>query len=439
MRFKESGTVELKLKVVDDIKKEVIAFANSDGGTLYIGVADDGVVVGVSDPDEVILQINNMLRDSIKPDITMFIQSSTEIADSKEIVVVTVQRGTERPYYLAVKGLRPEGVYVRQGLSSIPATDTAIRRMIKETDGESYEELRSLNQDLTFETAIAEFSQRKVEFGTAQMITLGLLNSDKIYTNLGLLLSDQCVHSIKVAVFQDDSLRVFKDRREFDGSLFKQLNDAYAFIDLHNPIHATFDKLMRIDTRDYPEDAVREALLNAVVHREYAMGGSILAKIFPDRIEFISIGGLLRGIELADIMSGCSICRNPLLAGVFYRLQLIEAYGTGMPKIFEAYAGSGREPKIEVTPNVFKIVLPNINATAATLNPVNPIVSQEEQILQLAREKGKINRKDVEVLLELSQTPTGQLLRRLVEDGSLVKSGNGKNTRYVPVIGVRLH
>ena len=430
MYFKESETVELKQTVVDDIKKEVIAFANSSGGTLYIGVTDDGVIIGLKNPEDALLQVNNMLRDAIKPDITMFAQSRIETINGNAVISVTVGRGTERPYYLAGKGLRPEGVYVRHGTASVPATDTAIRRMIKETDGDNYEEIRSLNQNLTFEEADNEFARRGVELGTAQMMTLGLMNSDGIFTNLGLLLSDQCVHSIKVAVFQDNSMRVFKDRREFNGSLFKQINDAYEFIDIHNSVQATFDKLLRIDTRSYPEDAVRESLLNAVVHREYAMSGSILVKMFPDRIEFISIGGLLRGIELDDIMSGYSICRNTQLAAIFYRLQLIEAYGTGMQKIFESYSNSETQPKIEVTANVFKITLPNSNAPKALKQIARPL-SSDERIIDLVREKGVIDRKDVEQLLEITQTPAGQILKKLVEAGSIVKSGNGKNTKYL--------
>lgn len=431
MLLKESETVELKERAIDEIKKSIVAFANTGGGTIYIGVADSGEVVGVEQPNEVLLQINNMLRDSIKPDVTMFAQSIEETAEGKSIIAVTVQRGTERPYYIAAKGLRPAGVFVRQGAASVPATDTAIRHMIKETDGENYEALRSLNQDLSFEAARTEFAARKVEFGASQMMTLGLTNNDKLYTNLGLLLSDQCVHSIKVAVFQDNAMKVFKDRREFGGSLFRQMSEAYDFVDLHNPIRSTFDKLLRIDTRDFPEAAVREALINALVHREYAMSGSVLVKMFPDRIEFISIGGLLRGIELADIMSGFSICRNPHLAAVFYRLQLIEAYGTGMQKIMEAYADSGKEPSIEVTPNVFKVILPNINSTEKVQNG-KVMKTSEEKVAALAKEKGQIERKDVESLLGISQTPAGQLLKRLTEQGLLIKNGKGKNTRYYP-------
>ena len=427
MRFKESETVELKQTVVEDIKKEIIAFANSSGGTLYIGVADDGTVIGVSNPEDALLQINNMLRDAIKPDVTMFTQSTIEIYDGKSVILITIQRGTERPYYLAGKGLRPEGVYIRHGAASVPATDSSIRRMIKETDGDNYEEIRSLNQELTFVEASAEFARRGIEFGEAQMVTLGILNNDKIYTNLGLLLSDQCTHSIKVAVFQDDSMKVFKDRREFSGSLFKQLNEAYGFIDIHNPIVSTFDKLLRIDTRSYPEDAVRETLLNAVTHREYSMSGSILVKIFPDRIEFNSIGGLIHGIELADIMNGYSICRNEQLSKVFYRLQLIEAYGTGMPKIFENYQRHGRTPKIDLSPNVFKIILPNIHAITKSSSTLDA----DERVLSLVKEIGQTDRKSVENLLGITQTPAGQILKNLVTAGFLVKIGRGKNTKYL--------
>ena len=134
-------------------KKEIIAFANCEGGKLYIGIQDDGTVSGLDNPDEASLQISNMVRDSIKPDLTMFLHYETLTVDGKRIVVVDIQQGTERPYYIAKKDLRPEGVYVRQGYSAVPATNTAIRRMIKETDGDRFEEMRSLEQRLTFESA----------------------------------------------------------------------------------------------------------------------------------------------------------------------------------------------------------------------------------------------------------------------------------------------
>ena len=108
------------------------------------------------------------------------------------------------------------------------------------------------------------------------MQTLKITSSDGLYTNLGLLLSDQCPHTVKAAVFEGTDQSVFKDRREFSGSLMRQLDEAYDYIDFHNRTHATFQKLLRVDTRDYPEVAVREALLNSLVHRDYSFRTSTL-------------------------------------------------------------------------------------------------------------------------------------------------------------------
>ena len=429
MMYRESETVELKSVVVEDIKKEVIAFANSDGGKLYIGIADDGMVVGVDNADEVTQQVANMVRDSIKPDVTMFIHYETKEENGKQIVVADIQRGTNRPYYLAKKGLRPEGVYVRQGTSSVPATDAAIRRMIKETDGDSFEMMRALEQDLTFTDTEKEFMKRNLEFEQPQKQTLMLYTRDGIYTNLAYLLSDQCALTVKVAVFQGTDQSVFKDRREFSGSLLRQLNDVYSYIDLSNSTRATFEGLLRIDTRAYPEVAVREALLNSLVHRDYSFSASTLISIYTDRIEFVSIGGLMPGIDIDDIMMGVSVCRNPQLANVFYRLQLIEAYGTGMKKILSAYAGMKVQPTVEKSNNAFKIVLPNVTAEPTPI-PTDPN-AQEEIILQLAADNEGVTRADVEKALGVSTSTAFRILRQMTKDGRLAQTGSARNTKYI--------
>ena len=305
-----------------------------------------------------------------------------------------------------------------------------IRQMIKETDGDSYEEMRSLEQELTFEQTGQEFERREIAFGQQQMKTLKILNADNIYTNLGLLLSDQCVHTIKAAVFQDTDQSIFKDRREFSGSLLRQLNDVYSYIDMHNQTHSTFDELLRIDTLDYPKVAVREALLNSLVHRDYAFRASTLISIYSDRIEFVSVGGLLPGIGLDDIMEGLSVCRNPNLANVFYRLQLIEAYGTGMRKIMGAYADAKQKPVIKNTSNAFKIILPNINSGIPSVSN-SPEGDSESKILALLKSKQAVTRIDVEKLLEVSTSTALRLLKHMAENGILLPIGKGKNTKYV--------
>lgn len=430
MIFQESETVELKEIVVDDIKKEIIAFANGEGGRLYIGVRDDGTVTGLESVDNVSLQISNMVRDAIKPDLTMFLHYKTIEIEEKQVLEIEIQRGTERPYYIAKKGLRPEGVYVRQGYSAVPANDTAIRRMIKETDGDRFEEMRSLEQNLTFVETSREFARRNVEFGLQQMKTLKLLNNDGIYTNLGLLLSEQCKHTIKVAVFQGTDQSVFKDRREFSGSLFKQLNEVYEYIDIHNQTQSTFNKLLRVDTRDYPEDALREALLNLMVHRDYGFQASALISIYEDRIEFVSVGGLVSGIDLEDIMMGISVCRNQNLANVFYRLQLIEAYGTGIRKILNAYHDVKQKPEIQHTQNAFKIILPNRNQSLERKEEYEVLSKTEQQIIELMKQNGKLSRKEIETKLELSTSTVLRLLKKLTEKNLVVQNREGRKVNY---------
>lgn len=441
MPYQESETVELKSIVNDDIKKEIIAFANSNGGTLYIGIRDDGEVVGVDDPDSAALQVSNMVRDSIKPDVTMFLHYKTIEEYEKKIIEINIQRGTDRPYYIAKKGMRPEGVYVRQGYFSVPATDTAIRQMIKETDGDRFETMRCLDQDLTFEAAIKEFQHRNVTFGSQQMRTLKLIDNDGLYSNLALLLSDQNPHTIKVAVFQGTNQTIFKDRREFSGSLMKQMNEVYDYIDFHNQIRATIEKLSRIDVRDYPVLAVREAMLNLLIHRDYSFSASALISIYDDRLEFISVGGLMPGIDLEDVIAGLSICRNQNLANIFYRLHLIEAYGTGLAKIMESYEGTSEKPTVSTTKNSFKIILPNINAKyeVQTVHaPSNNIPStsaqkvdsNEQQVLAYLREHGAITRPEAEELLGISASSASRLIKKMVKAGLLLQLGKARSIKY---------
>lgn len=435
----EGKNIEFKRQYTDDIKYAVLAFANTEGGTLYIGINDDGSVEGVEDPDAVMLQVMNMIRDTIRPDITVAVDCSTELMENKHVVVLTIQRGVARPYYLANKGIRPAGVYVRQGASSVPASETAILQMIKESSGDVYEEARSLNQNLTFKEAEAYFAKKHLQFGDAQKRTLQLISADGTYSNLGMLLSDQCISIIKLAVFEGSKKTVFHDRKELSGSLFKQLEDAYAYINQFNYTRSEFPGLERVDTRDYPPEAVREALLNAVIHREYGIGGPTLISIFDDRIEFVTIGGLVKGLSLADIKLGVSMLRNKNLANVFYRLHLIEAYGTGLLKIDECYADCAVKPQLLATDNAFKLVLPNINFAAKrvknySLADESKTASKKEEryqiVLELARKNSLVTRSMIEKALHVSTSTAVLVLKKMLQLGMLKKYGEGRNVSY---------
>jgi len=433
----ENLNTEFKREYTEDIKKTIIAFANTAGGTLYIGINDDKSIAGVEKPDDTLSRITNAVRSAIRPDVTLFVDYNTAKVGKSVVIIVNVQKGTACPYYLEGKGIRPEGVYVRQGASTVSATETAILNMIKETDGETYEKMRSLNQDLSFNAAKKFFDAEKLPFGPNHQKSLCLQTTDGIYTNLGLLLSDQSIHTIKLAVFEGLEKETFKDRREMSGSLLRQLNEAYEYLEIYNRTHAEVKDLIRREERDYPEDALREALINALVHRDYAFSSSTLISIFDDRIEFVSIGGLPKGVSLEDLMLGISVPRNDKLANVFYRLHLIETYGTGIPKIIRSYADYIRKPEIQSTANAFKITLPNRNINnrevkEAKILPVS-FNEKEEKIIALLNKRGKIVRKNVETALSISQAMAVRLLRGLIDKGVIKAINGGKNTRYEKV------
>lgn len=426
MKLYESETVELKEIYTPDLKKEIIAFANTIGGTIYIGIDNSGEIVGIDDADFVMQQISNSLRDGIRPDISMFTHIELMHEDNKCFIKITINQGTRKPYYLSDKGLKPSGVYVRSGTTASPASEDAIRMMIKIADGDSFESNRSLIQELTFSSLKDAFQIRGLTFTEVQMKNLGILSSDDIYTNLGLLVSDQCRHSIKFAIFQGNDKLVFKDRKELTGSLFTQLADAFKTIDFYNSTRATFHDLLRTDERDYPEDAIREALLNAIVHRDYAFSGSTLINLYSDRLEFISLGGLVPGLSLEAAMLGASQPRNEKLANLFYRMKLIEAYGTGISKIMSCYSGLSVQPVFENVEGAFRVILPNIHAQKSI-----ELDQKYIPVLKLFENKKEITRSDVEEALGIGTTHAINILKEMYENELIVKVGSGRLTRYV--------
>lgn len=433
MRFQESFNMELKEILTTELKKEVVAFANTCDGTIYIGINDKGEVVGVENSDDVIERASASIRNAIKPDITMYVTLNVEQIENKNVIVIRVQRGASRPYYIAEKGLKPSGVYIRQGNSSVPASEEYIRQMIKETDGDSFEKLRSLNQALTFDYANRIFENTNINFGDVQKKTLGIIGEDGLYTNLGLLLSDQCIHTLKIAVFEGKEKGVFKDRKEFKGSLLKQITEAFEYVDLLNKTKATFEGLVRKDERDYPVEAIREALLNAVVHREYSFGASTLINIYEDRMEFLSLGGIVSGLSLEAVMLGVSQSRNEKLANIFYRLHLIEAYGTGIQKILLNYEKYGIKPVFKTEIGAFLVILPNIHFNKVKVESIENkdinLDSDYKSILEIL-EQGIKSRKEIQKSIKLSQTKVINMLKELLSLGMIEKLGNGKNTRY---------
>ena len=436
----ENSNTEFKREYTDSIRKAVVAFANTDGGCIYVGIEDDGTVVGVADVDDVQKRVISLCRDGIQPDVMMFLSCDRTVIEDKDVVRLQVQRGTDCPYYLKGKGIRPEGVYVRRGPVSLPAAEAQIRKMIREAGDFHYEQERSLEQELTFKETERFLQEAGVPFGEAERRTLRIVSKDGLYTNLGLLLSDQCQHTVKVAIFSGKKQVVFRDRREFSGSLLLQVNQVIEYLDFHNALHSEIRGMKRLDSRDYPVESLREAIFNAFVHRDYGFSGSILVSVYEDRIEILSLGGLAEGVTYNDMMLGVSIPRNPKLAEIFYRLHYIEAFGTGVRRILTDYAECEEKPQFLVSDNAVKVILPNLHAEWEHPVIAEDVVQDERQgyTAEIAADEGVYqliaagldSRKKLQSELGFSLTKTVNILRKLLDEGRIQRVGNGRNTRY---------
>ncbi len=197
-----------------------------------------------------------------------------------------------------------------------------------------------------------------------------------------------------------------------------------------NKVSSTINGLVRIDKKDYPDFSLREALLNSIIHRSYYFNGSILLSIFDDRIEINSAGGLIDTLTLKDVYNGVSESRNPNLAELFHRLSYVENYGTGIERIINEYNDSGLKPTIELSENIFKIILPNKNYVEQK-QIINNKLSKEEQIMEYLRINYEVKRELVENILNLSKSGARKVINKMIEQNLIIQKGTGKNTIYV--------
>jgi ATP-dependent DNA helicase RecG len=427
----ETTRIEFKREYNDKVNKVLLSFLNTEGGTLYIGIENDGAAYGVDDADALMLKAMNSFRDSVLPDPSGYISIAPVGRDDKTIIEITIERGAMIPYCFKAYGLVPQGVYVRIGNESVSASREHIRQLIRENDSEKFIESLSIEQNLTFDYAEKVFENNGVQFGATQRQSLGLIRVDGRYSNLALLLSDQCPYSIKAAIFQGTSKEHFKDRKEFTGSAFKQIDEVLTYLNVYNKIASTFEGAYRIDHPDYPEVVLREAVINAVIHRDYFIEGAILVSMFDNRLEIMSLGGILPGVTKEIMLAGVSVPRNEKLAAVFHRLKLIEAYGTGIPRIFEAYAQNGAEPDIPITNSAFLIRLPNLSVITKDNKSIpKPKINKNEKQILVEFVGQSFTKQNAADLLDLSVSGAYKLLARMVERELLSCKRNGKEMYY---------
>ena len=358
-KYFEDEHTELKRELIDEVKSEIIAFLNSDGGTIYVGVEDNGNIVGIKDnhsKDMIDLKLGNWIQEAFFPKPSGLINY---YFNDDDVLVIKISKGTTKPYYLREKGPKPSGVYIRVGRSKRKANDDEILLMIMESHGYNYEDDISDEQNLTFKAFKQTLEDNNMNLTPRLMNTLGLKSKSK-YTNLAYLLSDQSEIVVKVAEY--DSQMNFKIKKSFKGSLVNILKNVEEQAERLNDLKVVIDgsSFKRNETKSYPGASIREMILNAICHANYFIRSNIKVEFFPDKVRITSPGGIFNA-SMDDIMNGVQTYRNPRLVHVLDKLGLIENFGTGIPRTIEAYDGYQIKPEFKATENFFFVTLPNVN------------------------------------------------------------------------------
>lgn len=231
--MQEDSHTEFKREVSYKVARAAVAFSNTDGGTIYVGIEDDSTVIGVEDKDTVSIRCTQLLMDTVRPEIIMRSNIDPVEIDGKDVVRIEVREGIEKPYYLRDRGMRADGVYIRRGTMNVPVSEETFKMMLRRVRSRSYEDSPLFRQDLTFDFADNVFRRQGVRFDDEQKVMLHLIE-DGIYTNLGFTLSDQFDVSFKAALFPDRYKDSFLDRAEYDGSVLEQFDGISRFVDGHN-------------------------------------------------------------------------------------------------------------------------------------------------------------------------------------------------------------
>lgn len=411
---RENRNLEYKKEVSKTYLKTVSAFANYNDGEIIFGVADDLNVVGIDNPIEACLNIENQINDSIKPKPDY----SLKINDDKTISLYVMQ-GVNTPYRYNGKA------YKRNDSSTVEVDDIEEKRLILSGMNISFEELNANETDFTF----SYLSQKLKEiidlenFNLDTLKSLNLYNSKFGYNNAAKLLADKNDFSgLDIAVF-GNSINIFKKRITFAGeSILKQYYDSLQIYESEY-IFEMIDGGFRKKTELIPFEAYREAVANAIVHRAWDIKANTKIEMYPDKIIISSPGGLVGDMTKEDYIKGnYSYLRNPIIANVFRRLNIIEAFATGIKRINDSYKNAYVKPIYNVTSGSISITLPVIENCNLSINEANVLDSMKANYLY--------SRSDIEKISGFTKDKLIRLLASLQEKGLIEKSGKGRATYY---------
>ena len=335
----ETNRREYKEKLTDDLEKSVVAFLNSYGGDICIGIKNNGVVCGVDKLDDVQLKIKDRLKNNIRPNIMGLFDIFTEKWDNKPVVVINLASGVEKPYYIKQKGLSEAGCFVRVGSSSQAMPESMINKLMAKRHPLSIANIPSRHQNLEFETLKLYYGVKKKALNDNFAQTLDFLTADGKYNQIAYLFADNNRFSFRVGKYAgSDKLELIGNEEYGDCSIILAMQRVLDRFDIENITQARKVGMgQRTEKKLVDKKVAREAIINAFAHNDYSMGHTPIFEIFEDKFVITSYGGLVDGLSLEKFYKGTSMPRNREIMRIFKDLEYVEQLGSGMPKIVKKY------------------------------------------------------------------------------------------------------
>jgi len=351
----ENNRTEFKSELNDRFERSVVSFLNyAGGGEILIGVRDNGTAIGISDIDATQLKIIDRIRNNIRQQTLGLFDIVHEQIDGKDIIRVIVSCGQQRPYYIRKLGMSEQGCFIRVGSSSQPMSEQMIEELLSKRQQITLQFMLSPRQNLTFKQLSIYYEEKKVE-PTEQFIeNLDLRQSSGEYNYAAYLLADENGVSVKVAVYAGtDKVDLLETREYGNRCLITATQRILDRLDSENRTYAKITSKNRLEKERVNSIALREAVINAIVHNDYTKGVP-LVEIYADKIVVTSCGGLVEGLTENDFFKCRSMPRNRELMRVFRDMELVEQIGSGMSRILKAYDRS----IFELTPSFTVVTFP---------------------------------------------------------------------------------
>jgi ATP-dependent DNA helicase RecG len=446
MRYPEAESSVLEftsaLPENDQIIKTIIGFCNRNGGKLIIGVEPDGTITGIPEAEiqRVMEYANKSIFEASSPPIIANVHSQ-RIGD-KTLLIVEVSSGMNKPYYRKSEGL-DQGTYVRLGRSTVRATADMIEELKWQARGRSFDMLpvyHGKEEDLD-ERKILQFvhlrKSSRVKTVSSELLAsynLVVEEHSSFYPTVGgILLFGRdpqkfffeamilCTH------FSGNSGRKAIASVDCKGTLFEQFDGAYEFLVRRLNRSFSIEGPKRREQLEIPETAIREVLLNALVHRNYHLKAPIKIAIYDNRIEIFSPGVFPGPLDTKNLKMGLTYIRNNVICKIFREAGYIEKLGSGFIELFESYEKRRlHSPEVIEGENFIKCVLPR-ESFPSNVDQEN---SETQSLLALFAVTEEVTISDVMKALKLSRPTAGRRLAELTEQGFLEQVGQGRATRY---------